>query len=104
MPSFTGSKYAVAVQFLEFQESVAQAIDSMQSGEVEHPDAHLSFFQEMCEEEPDVVSAIMTQMSLKAGLKAWGEKAEKAAYSEMKQLHFAKSALTTIVTEGRRLL
>ena len=88
VPSFTGSKYAVAVQFLEFQESVNKALEEMESGEVCHPDAHLSFFQSMCEEEPDVVQAIMTQMSLKAGLKAWGEKAEKAAYGEMKQLHF----------------
>ena len=54
VPSFTGSKYAVAVPFLEFQESVAKAIDDMQSGEVVHPDAHLSFFQDMCQEEPDV--------------------------------------------------
>ena len=79
VPSFTGSKYAVAVQFLEFQESVNKALEEMESGENVHPDAHLSFFQSMCEEEPDVVQAIMTQMSLKAGLKAWGEKAEKAA-------------------------
>ena len=71
-PSFSGSKYAVALQFLEFQENMAKAIDAMASGEVIHPDDHLSFFHHMCEEEPDVVSAIMTQMSLKAGLKPGG--------------------------------
>lgn len=87
-PSFKGSKHAVAVQFLEFEENMAKAIDSLASGEVIHPDAHLSFFHHLCENEPDVVSAIMTQMSLKAGLKAWGAKAEDAAYGEMKQLHF----------------
>jgi hypothetical protein len=38
--------------------------------------------------EPDVVAAIMTQLSLKAGLKAWGKQAQKAVHSEMKQLHF----------------
>jgi hypothetical protein len=38
--------------------------------------------------EPDVVSAIMTQLSLKAGLKEWGEEAFMTAQSEMKQLHF----------------
>jgi hypothetical protein len=37
--------------------------------------------------EPDIVAAIMTQLSLKAGLKEWGE-AFMAAQSEMKQLHF----------------
>ena len=37
--------------------------------------------------EPDIVAAIMTQLSLKAGLKKWGDKAFKAAHNEMKQLH-----------------
>jgi hypothetical protein len=34
------------------------------------------------------VAAIMTQLSLKSGLKEWGDKAYTAAESEMKQLHF----------------
>jgi hypothetical protein len=38
--------------------------------------------------ELDVVAAIMKQLSLKAGLKEWGEEAFMAAQSEMKQLHF----------------
>jgi hypothetical protein len=38
--------------------------------------------------EPDVVAAIITQLSLKAGLKEWGGKAFTANQSEMKQLHF----------------
>jgi hypothetical protein len=38
--------------------------------------------------EPDVVAAIMTQLSLNVGLKEWGEKGFMAAQSEMKQLHF----------------
>jgi hypothetical protein len=33
------------------------------------------------------VSAIMTQLSLKAGLKEWGDTAFTAAKSDMKQLH-----------------
>jgi hypothetical protein len=37
--------------------------------------------------EPDVVAAIMTQLSLKAGLKEWRDKAFMAAQSEMKKLH-----------------
>jgi hypothetical protein len=40
---------------------------------------------------PDVVAAIITQLSLKAGLKEWGEEAFTAAQSEMKQLHFRKT-------------
>jgi hypothetical protein len=31
--------------------------------------------------------SIMTQRSLKAGQKAWGDKAHTAAHNEMKQLH-----------------
>jgi hypothetical protein len=38
--------------------------------------------------ESDVVAAIMTQLSLKAGLKEWREEAFMTAQSEMKQLHF----------------
>ena len=32
--------------------------------------------------------AILTQLSLKAGLKMWGDRGREAAKSEMKQLHF----------------
>ena len=51
-----------------------------------HPDAHL-LFNLAVEEQPSVVSAIMTQLSLKVGLKTWVEKGRKAMKSEMKQLH-----------------
>ncbi len=91
VPSFTGSKYATAVQFLEFEQNVAKAFTQLESREIWHPDEHMDFFQHMCVNEPDVVEAIMTQMSLKAGLKAWGKKAEDAAYSEMKQLHWRET-------------
>ena len=40
------------------------------------------------QEEPDVVAAVMTQLSLKSGLKEWGDRAHAAVHSEMKQLHF----------------
>jgi hypothetical protein len=38
--------------------------------------------------EPDVVAAIMTQLSLNAGLKELGEEAFTVTQSEMTQLHF----------------
>jgi hypothetical protein len=41
---------------------------------------------------PDVMAAIMTQLSLKAGLKEWGEEAFTAAQSKMKQLHFRNTS------------
>jgi hypothetical protein len=53
-----------------------------------HPDAHMFFQQDIYQSEPDLVAAIMTQLSLKAGLKAWGTEAKEAVHSEMKQLHF----------------
>jgi hypothetical protein len=36
----------------------------------------------------DVVASIMTQLSLKAGLKEWGKESFTTAQSEMKQLYF----------------
>jgi hypothetical protein len=41
--------------------------------------------------EPDVVAAIMTHLSLNAGLKEWGKEFFIAAQSEMKQLHFSNT-------------
>ena len=43
--------------------------------------------EEFYQVEPNVMASIMTQLSLKAGLKAWGNQAQSAAHSEMKQLH-----------------
>jgi hypothetical protein len=37
---------------------------------------------------PNVMVHIMTQLSLRSGLKQWGDKANAAVTSEMKQLHF----------------
>jgi hypothetical protein len=76
IPSLSGSsKYAFAITQMETQG-------------VLHPDTHIIFQTNMYQHEPDVVAAIMTQLSLKAGLKAWGKPARKAVHSEMKQLHF----------------
>ena len=43
--------------------------------------------------EPDVVAAVMTQLSMKAGLRAWGDKAISAVKSEMKRLNFRNTFL-----------
>ena len=53
-----------------------------------YPDAHMFTQTDFYQSEPNVVAMIMMQLSLKAGLKRWGETAHKAAHSEMKQLHF----------------
>jgi hypothetical protein len=76
IPSLSGSsKHAYAVTQLERHGAL-------------HPDAHMLFQTDMYHAEPDVVAAIITQLSLKAGLREWGKEAQKAVHSEMKQLHF----------------
>jgi hypothetical protein len=41
--------------------------------------------------DPDVMAHVMTQLSLKSGLKFWGDKTYTAVTSEMNQLHFRKT-------------
>jgi hypothetical protein len=77
-PSMTRSKYSYAVTQLE-------------SHGVLYLDAHMFVQDDFYQTEPDVVAAIMTQLSLKAGLKEWGKKGFKADHSEMKQLHLHKT-------------
>ena len=73
-PSMEGTRYDYAVAQLA------------QQG-VLHPDAHMFVQEDFYQAEPDVVAMIMTQLSLKVGLKEWGEAGRAAAHSEMKQLH-----------------
>jgi hypothetical protein len=70
----TVSKYSYAVTQLENQG-------------VLNPDTHMFLQEDFYQAKPDVVAAIMTQLSLKAGLKEWGDQAFTAARSKMKQLH-----------------
>jgi hypothetical protein len=56
-----------------------------------YPDGHMFVQGDFYQAEPDVVAAIMTQLSLKAKLKEWGKKGFKAAHPKMKQLHFRKT-------------
>jgi hypothetical protein len=66
------------------------AVTQMESQGVINPDAHMFVQEDFYQAESDVVAAIMTQLSLKAGLKQWGRKAFTATHSEMKQLHLRK--------------
>jgi hypothetical protein len=56
-----------------------------------NPDAHMYVQDDFYQAEPNVVAAIMKQLSLKAGLKEWGKKGFKADHSEMNQLHLRKT-------------
>jgi len=73
-PSMSGSKYAYAMTQLE--------------DGVMNPDLHMFVQDDFYQAGPNVVAAIMTQLSLKAGLKEWGARGYSAATAEMKQLHF----------------
>jgi hypothetical protein len=59
-PSLSVSNYSYAVTQLESQG-------------VLNPDSHIFVQEDFYQSEPDVVAAIMTQLSLKDGLKEWGE-------------------------------
>ena len=48
---------------------------------------HEALFNQMQMESPKVVATVMTQLSMKAGLKAWGDPAKSAVKEEMQQLH-----------------
>ena len=63
----TGYKYAIDVSQLEYHCLL-------------HPDAHI-FFIQIQEEKPYFTTDIMTQLSIKAGLKEWGNKSHYAVHS-----------------------
>jgi hypothetical protein len=85
----TGTKYSYAVTQLE-------------NDGVLHPEAHIFLQEDFYQAEPDVVTAVMTQFSLKKGLKEWGDKAYEAAVAEMKQLRFRNTYWTCgIILAGR---
>jgi hypothetical protein len=63
-------------------------VTQLETKGVLNPDAHMFAQEDFYQADPDVVASIMTQLSLKSGLREWGDKAYEAVESEMKQLHF----------------
>ena len=59
-----------------------------------HPDAQIFAQEELYKAKPDAVVAIMTQISLNAGLKELWYQYHTAWNSEMKQLHFRKTSIS----------
>ena len=86
-PSFSGKKYGYAVTQLDSEFKWNTPDGSDPGSTTLHPNAHVFAQKGLYQAEPDVVAAIMTQLSLKAGMKEWGQKGYDAAHSEMKQLH-----------------
>ena len=66
--SMSGSKYSYAVTQLEIQGLL-------------NPNAHVFVQEEFYQAYPDVVASVMTQLSLKSGLRAWRDKAYTAVQS-----------------------
>ena len=94
VPSMSGNKYSYTVTQLAEKETL-------------HPDAHMFVQEDFYQAEPDVVATVMTQLSLKAGLREWGDRAHDAAYMEMKQLHMRntfKPKHYRELTEHQRLM
>jgi hypothetical protein len=63
-------------------------VTQLESQGVLNPDVNMFVQEDFYQAEPSIVAAIMTQLSLKAGLKELGDEAFTATQSEMKQLQF----------------
>jgi hypothetical protein len=80
VPSFSGKKYEVATSQLDFLDICL------------HPDSHLIFSQLTEDIALEAGAIIITQLSLRAGLREWADKAaEESAIGEMKQLHMCRT-------------
>ena len=75
IPIMSESKYSVAVSQLEDHGAL-------------HTDANMFLMKTILEEQPDIMAAIMTQLSINAGLKYWGTRTHEAVQSDSKQLNF----------------
>ena len=71
-PSFAGKKYAETTVTTIHKSTI-------------HPDTHMSLNEG--QEWDHVVHHTMTQLSMKAGLKRWGNKGKQAVSKELSQLH-----------------
>ena len=59
-------------------------VTQLENHGVFRPDAHMFMQDDFYQAEPDAVAMVMTQLSLKTGLKAWGDYIYAATQSEMK--------------------
>ena len=74
-PSMSGPKYSYSVTELESQG-------------VLNPYANMFVQEEFYQADPNVVASVMTQLSLKSGLRAWEDKVYTSVQSKMKELNF----------------
>jgi hypothetical protein len=79
-------RYIPAMQGNRYHYAAAQIAKGML-----YPDAHMFVQEDFYRFDIDVIEHVMTQLSLKAALKEWGEDAKIAACAEVRQLHWRKT-------------
>ena len=79
----TGNRYRYASTQIEKYWTTKYDFAMMQMSDqgVLHPYAHMFSQPDFYQSEPDFVAAVMTQLSIKVGLREWGDKAHTAATS-----------------------
>ena len=76
VPSFSGKKYDTAASLMNWQHMFATV----------HPDTHMHLLNGI--DYDHVVFYAMKQLSMKLGMRQWGDPAIKAVYTELEQFHY----------------
>jgi hypothetical protein len=84
VPSMKGNKYAVALTQIKM--SLYGSEDALYMAQ-----RSVKLMSKGLHRYADIVSMIIAQLSMKAGIKKWGKLAEQAITVEMKQLHWRNS-------------
>jgi hypothetical protein len=84
VPSMQGKKYAVALS------QIAECLNDSKNG-MAMAQMSVKLMSPGAHQKADIVRMIMAQLSMKAAIKKWGERARYAILKEMKQLHWRNS-------------
>ena len=84
IPSMKGKKYAVALS------QIAECLKDTKNG-MAMAQMSVKLMSPGVHRKADIVGMIMAQLSMKAAIKKWGERARYAISKEMKQLHWRNS-------------
>ncbi len=82
----TAQNYVPSMQGNRYSYAAAQI-----AAGVLNPDAHMFMQEDFYQSDIDVAAMVLSQVSLKAALKLWGNDAKLAVEAEAKQLHWQKS-------------
>ncbi len=84
VPTLKGNKYAVALT------QISQSLKKSKHG-LAMAQMSVKLMSKGEHRKADIVGKVMAQLSMKAAIKKWGEKAQFAISKEMKQLHWRNS-------------